>query len=121
MNLCEEKIFKQTFERWQLSLQQYIQARGFERDIAANITQDAFVRLWKNCTSVNASTVKAYLYKICSNLMIDQHRSWNVRLKYRGELPKQQNTVDPHYELEMTEFKDESYRKTHVKSIALPQ
>jgi len=105
MSLCNDNIFKSTFQKWQKALQLFVQSRGFEKDIAANITQDAFVRLWKNCSSVKLETVKSYLFTICNNLMIDQHRSNKVRLSYRAELTTKELKEDPQFQLEQKEFK----------------
>ncbi len=105
MSLCNDNIFKSTFQKWQSTLQVFVQSRGFEKDIAANITQDAFLRLWNNCKTVKLETVKSYLFTICNNLMIDQHRSNKVRLNYRSGLSESGTVNDPQFVLEQQEFK----------------
>lgn len=45
-----------------------------DEDIANDLVQDTFMRLWQHVDKVNLETAKPYLFKIANNLMIDLYR-----------------------------------------------
>jgi RNA polymerase sigma-70 factor (ECF subfamily) len=44
------------------------------REEAEDITQEAFVRLWKNAERINASSIRAWLLRVTHNLCVDRAR-----------------------------------------------
>ncbi len=106
MGVCEELIFRRIFDRWQLPLQHFLQARGLAMDVAADQVQECFMRLWKNCKTVEEEKSQSYLFTVAARLQIDEYRKAKVRLKYSKDLAKGlQDTKDGQYLMEEDEFK----------------
>jgi len=104
MSVCEEKIFKEVYSKWQLSLQKFLFSKGMQRGDVSDIIQESFMRLWKNCRNVNVEKVGSYLFSTASNIGIDLFRKQKVRLKYN--IPSMGNTIeDGQYKMESNEFR----------------
>ena len=106
MNVCEERIFRGVFDRWQKPLQHFLQARGLDFDLAADQVQECFLRLWKNCKDVTEEKSKSYLFTTATRLQIDNYRKAKVRLAYaeKNQSPKTE-IQDGQFLLEENEFK----------------
>lgn len=53
---------------------------------AQEITQDAFVKVWKLNEVDSIDNLKAFVYRVASNLAIDALRRKNVEDRYKGQL-----------------------------------
>lgn len=75
-----ERLFKQYFK----PLCVYCQYRfGFDMDVAKEAVHTGFIRLWENRATVSADlSVKAYLYKIVTNISLDMLKHDKVRQKH---------------------------------------
>lgn len=106
MSLCEKNIFKSVFDEWNQSIQGFIQARKISAEDAADLTQECFIRLWKNCKKVSQEGASSYLFKLAQNISIDHFRKEKVKLKYTSQLNVHKEREDGQYILEMREFKE---------------
>ena len=75
-----ETFFKENFS----SLCGYCQYKfGFELDQSKEVVHTAFIKLWETRESVSSDlTVKAYLYKIITNISVDIIRHEKVKQKH---------------------------------------
>jgi len=105
LSLCDPNTFKTVFFDWSKPLQRFIQSKGFDMAQSADLTQDAFIRLWNNCSKVSLGKSKSYLFTIAKNLVIDAVRKQQTQLKLKALPIQQSQLVDGQYELEMAEFK----------------
>ncbi|BBK31867.1 RNA polymerase sigma-70 factor (ECF subfamily) [Stella humosa] len=62
------------FRRYGASLQRFLTRRGARPDVAADLTQDAFLRLIQAGPAEGIQSREAYLFRIATNLAIDRHR-----------------------------------------------
>lgn len=67
--------FDATFDRYHASLFRYVHRLTGDADAAADIAQDAFVRLWEH--DVAAERARAWLFTVATNLVRDRARSRN--------------------------------------------
>ena len=75
---------------------------------AEDIVQDAFIKLWDNCSKVTTATAKSYLFKIAINKSTSALRHNSVKLKHQKEVKHINNSISnqsPEYLLEEKEFK----------------
>lgn len=104
MSICEEKVFKEIYTKWQLSIQKFLLSKGMVVGDVSDIVQESFVRLWQNCKKVDVEKVGSYLFSTANNLGVDLYRKQKVRLKYTS--PDVGSTIeDGQYRLETEEFK----------------
>ena len=118
MGICESSIFEKIFREVNPSLQAFLRAKGLDLDTAADLTQDAFVRLYDNCKKVTAAKAKSYLFTVASNLNIDRARRAQVALKARPAVGSKAVAEDPQYILEETEFKQKLELALETMSVA---
>lgn len=77
----------QLFRRHHIELQHFLRRRGLTHDVAADLTQDAFVRLMTARPSTAVLDMRSYLYRVAANLSIDLARRQAVtRLVADGEM-----------------------------------
>ena len=104
--ICAPLIFKKVFLQHAPDLRNFLYARCGDAAQAEDLTQEAFVRLWKNCAKVLQEKSKSFLFSVASNLFTDAVRHEKVVLRYRQEFKKSTSVENPQYLMEMEEFKE---------------
>ncbi len=56
-----------------------------DEDVAKDLVQDAYERLWINIDKIEAGNAKSFLYKTVYRLCVDYSRKIKVRLRYEQE------------------------------------
>ena len=110
MSICAEEVFQKVFHRNQQDVQRYLISRGASLQECADIVQESFVRLWKQCKELSIESARPMLYTISSRILIDEFRKKQTRQKYQLSLDWKVESEDAHYQLEMEEFKDQLER-----------
>ena len=105
MNICDPKVFKQVYFEWIKPVQRFIQSKGLGISQSADLSQEAFIRLWNNCAKVTREKSKPFLFTVANNLVIDDFRKNQTQLKLKQRPVQNTSSVDPQYQLEMEEFK----------------
>lgn len=67
----------------------------WDRDDAAELVQEAFVRLWDARAKVDATTARAYLYRIALNLAASRRRWKRLRIMTGIEAAPPSDEPDP--------------------------
>lgn len=62
------------FRRYAAPLQRFLVRRGATPDVAADLTQEAFLRLMRAAPPDGVRHPEAYLFRIAGNLALDRHR-----------------------------------------------
>lgn len=73
--------FAEFYEAHARGLRSYLRRASGNEALAEDLTQEAFIRLL-NAEGVAAETRKAYLYRIATNLVIDESRAKQRRLSW---------------------------------------
>lgn len=71
----EEKLYTRIYNQYRDSIFRYIWARCNNEDIAIEITSNVFIKLFKNFHSIKFETVRAWLYTVARNGLVDYWRS----------------------------------------------
>ena len=77
-NVCNEKVFESVFNTHAKNLKRFIFSKTRDRNLAEDIIQDAFVKIWEDCDKVVFDTVKSYLYTIANNLFLEKSISFST-------------------------------------------
>ena len=103
LRASDHAAFKVLFYRYYEPLCRFVARRIPAQEGAQDIVQDIFARLWQNRTRIDTGQpLKAYLFRIANNMLIDQYRKREVRLAYAAQHDGAIPTVAPveHFDVE---------------------
>lgn len=98
--------FDQIFMDWYCPVRNYIYYKTGDMQVAEDIVQDTFLKLWEKKDEIKIGTVKSLLYKIASNLFLNMIEHRNIAFKFISDQDNTEYSAAPDYELEMKEFDD---------------
>ena len=95
--------FKNTFDTHFSSVRNYIYYRSGDKELATDVAQETFMKLWeKHPESVNGS-MKALLFKIAGDIFISQLRKRSVAMKYKAIVVSEELSESP---FELMKYKE---------------
>jgi len=112
-----ESIFKIVFNTWFDAIRSYLLYRCGDEELATDITQEAFLKLWTRRLYQNPESIPAIIYKIASDLLVSHFRKQNSENKYRLSLQPEAVTLTPEEELNYHELN----RKYEIALSKLPE
>ena len=107
-SICKEKSFQAFFNSHASLLRNFLYYKFGNLNDVDDIVQDAFIKLWKNCSKVSSATAKSYLFKTAINQSTSLLRHNTVKLKHQKEVRYINNDASsesPEFILEEKEFK----------------
>jgi RNA polymerase sigma-70 factor (ECF subfamily) len=103
-SVCEQINYEQLFNTHSKSLFNFVYYKCGDRQQAEDIVQDAFVRLWNNCSKVIFTKAKSYLYTIARNLFLNEVAHKKIVLQHQSIPFNDRTNESPEYLLEEKEF-----------------
>ena len=65
-NICEERLYERFYKNNAKALRNYLCAKFGTMDLAEDLMQEAFIKLWDNCNKVSIAKAKSYVYTMAS-------------------------------------------------------
>lgn len=106
-NLCEEAVFTSVFKDYGKTLHRYLFYKTGNVNLSQDLTQEAFTRLWKNCTTVLVAGAKNYVFRIANNLLINEYNHQKVVLKFEQKPQRDRSIESPEYLMEEKELREQ--------------
>jgi RNA polymerase sigma-70 factor (ECF subfamily) len=103
-NLTTEE-FKSCFDQLFDPIRNFIYYRSGDADVATDIAQEAFVKVWEKKPDYHPEKIKGLLYKIAKELWISQYRKLESARKYEMSLQFRKDVNHPESNLEYQELK----------------
>lgn len=104
-NTCDELIFSSFFKSQIKSLRNFLFYKFGNMQQAEDLAQEAFVKLWQNCSAVPLEKAKSYIYTIANNSSLNQIAHQKVVLRYEKNFTGLDKTNEnPEYLLEEKQF-----------------
>ncbi|HEX8563052.1 MAG TPA: sigma-70 family RNA polymerase sigma factor [Flavobacterium sp.] len=105
--VCEEDIFATIFRDHAKALRNYLFYKFGNEEKANDASQEAFIKLWENCSKVEPAQARSYLYTVANNASLNKIAHEKVVLAYVKESsPVQYTSESPEFILEESEFKN---------------
>ena len=95
--------FKQLFEAHFDSIRSYIYYRCGDQDLATDVAQDAFMRVWEKGFEYEDKKTLGLVYKIASDLFISRYRHQKVEREHGAQLSFDYEEASPEAEMEFSE------------------
>ncbi len=106
-DLCKEIIFSNFFNIHVKSLRNYLIYKFGNQEQAEDLTQEAFIKLWQNCSDVPIAKAKSYIYTIATNSSLNVIAHEKVKLNYKNNNAHSDRSYEsPEFILEEKQFKD---------------
>jgi RNA polymerase sigma factor (sigma-70 family) len=96
--------FDQIFEDWYYPIRNFIYYKTGDIQIAEDIAQDTFLKIWEKKEAIKIQNVKSLLYKIANNLFLNSEEHKKVVYKFVNDFDVIEYSVAADFELEMKEF-----------------
>ncbi len=97
--------FKQIFDSYFDTIRSFIFYRCGNTDMASDMAQDVFMRIWEKREQLNNQNLKSLLYKMANDLVISNYRKNSTRMNFEGNLLVLGNTsLSPEDELAFKEL-----------------
>ncbi len=103
-NICNEALFSKVFKMHSKNLHDFLYYKFGERFNPKDKVQEAFVKLWENCSKVSPDKAKSYLFTVGNNLMLNETAHQKVVLKYQQHKPKAHTNESPEFLMEENEY-----------------
>ena len=105
-NSCGQEAFKQLFFEHSRSLHNFLYFKSGNEELAEDLTQEAFLRLWKECQNVPPQKAKSFLFTVANNLFLDHIKHQKVVQKFQIQNSWKISSIEnPQYLMEVAEFK----------------
>ncbi len=112
-NVCNENRFNSLFHKYAKDLHGYLYYKFGDHLNPKDKVQDAFIKLWQNCSTVSPEKAKSYLYTVANNLMLNAVAHQKVVLKHQKIKPTEHSNESPEFLME-----EKEYRKKLENAIA---
>ncbi|MCF7561079.1 sigma-70 family RNA polymerase sigma factor [Sabulilitoribacter multivorans] len=104
--LCEETYFNTFYIEHIQHATNFAYYKCGDKDGALDLVQDAFSKIWENCSKIDFTKAKTYLFTTVNNLFLNKVKHNKVVLEYAKAAPYIDKTNEsPEYLLEEEEFK----------------
>ena len=106
-SVCNERVYEKVFRDYSKVVRNFILFKCGDTAQADDLTQDAFVKLWKNCAKVPLDKVKSFLFTVVKNDFFNQVEHRKVVLKYKQSKGNTVNKETPEFVSKEKEFQQE--------------
>ena len=93
-----KKEFEQLFQMHYANLVLYAKKFVYRNDVASDVVQEAFVKLWENRSNIIANvSLKAYLFKVVYNLSMNHLEQVNIHSRHHHSIHAELKEMEVDY------------------------
>lgn len=87
--------FKQLFEEYFEQIKSYIYYKSGNEELASDISQEVFLKIWEKRNDIKKETVVSLLYSMAYNIFISHCRHNKIELNFTKKENNQQESFSP--------------------------
>lgn len=103
-SVCEEKTYKMIFETHSKSLFNFIYYKCGDLEQAEDIVQEAFIKLWDNCSNIFFDKAKSFLFTVARNFFLNEVAHKKIVLQHKSNLAPDRTDETPEFLMQEQEF-----------------
>ena len=103
-SVCEEKTYEWIYNTYSQTLRNFIYYKCGDTQQAEDIVQNAFVKLWNNCSKIVFDRSKSFLYTVAKNEFLNEIAHKKIKLQHQVFLVDDRTNETPEFLLEEQEF-----------------
>lgn len=96
--------FKEIFNNHFDEVRNYIYYRSGNTELATDIAQDTFVKLWEKQFIITDGKIKGLLFKIAGDLFISSYRKQKTAMNFSLNMKPQDSDITPEEQLQFKEL-----------------
>jgi RNA polymerase sigma-70 factor (ECF subfamily) len=100
----KKEEFKSLFDTYFEDVRRYVFYRSANDDIATDIAQDTFLRIWEKQMTIDPKRVKGLLFKIAGDIFISQYRREQVAFNFFNTFKPNNKSLTPEDEINFQEL-----------------
>lgn len=98
------KEYRELFNEYYDSIRNFLYFKTSDSNLAEDVAQDAFLKLWEIRDKIDLKTVRSWLYTVAGNMAINRLKRQQLQYKFINQADKKSRTNDPQFLMEMDEF-----------------
>ena len=102
----KKEDFKLLFNSYFEDVRRYALYRSGDEDIATDIAQETFMRIWEKQMEIDPQRIKGLLFKIAGDLFISQYRRKQVAANFFNTFQPSNKSLTPEDEINFQELKN---------------
>ncbi len=96
--------FIELFNQMYQPVKNYVYYKSGDIDLADDIAQETFLKIWEKKNKIRQKTIKSLLYAIAGNLCKNRFDHQRVVFEFASNYTNSEFAVTPEFELELKEF-----------------
>lgn len=100
----EKTEFIELFNRLYSQIKNFVYYKTGDIEIADDIAQETFIKIWEKKNEIRQETVKSLLYIIAGNLCKNRFEHKKIVFEFANSYQQKEHSVSPEFELELKEF-----------------
>jgi len=103
-NICENAFFEHFYKKYAKDLHNFLYYKFGERLNPEDKIQEAFIKVWQNCSKISPDKAKSFLFTTANNLMLNAVAHEKVVLKYNKQPQKSATNESPEFVMQEKEY-----------------
>ena len=102
--ICDRETFESIFNTYAKDLRRFLFFKTQDVQLAEDILQDAFIKLWDNCAKVSYNKAKPYLYTVANNLFLNMVKRDKILQRHKDSVSFVSDNQSPEFLMIEQEF-----------------
>ena len=108
-----QEVFKKIYDNYFDPVRSYLFYRCGDTELATDIAQEVFLKLWEKQKKLDLKKVKGFLYKMAGDIFVSMYRRSIVEMNYNKSIQFNLSELTPEDQFQYKELKD-SYEKALI-------